>query len=203
MKVILLNGSPRKNWNTDLLLQEAARGAQSAGAETELIQLYDLNFKGCRSCMACNTDGSSWGHCAWNDDLKDVLRKIDQADGLILGSPIYWGDVTREFLERFLFQYTNFDNGRSEFKGHLKAGFIYTMNAPAGMMTSLYQKYQQFLQSHVEYVGTLECAETLQVNDYTKVHLGFFDGEQRHKRREAVFPEDMKKAFALGKKVTE
>jgi len=54
---------------------------------------------------------------------------------------VYWGDVTaamRVFLERFLFQYTNFDTGGSEFKGHLKAGFICTMNAPTGCMNGLY-----------------------------------------------------------------
>jgi len=204
MKVILLNGSPRKGWNTDILLHKAAEGAESVGAETEIINLYELNFKGCRSCMACNMDGKSWGHCAWNDDLKEALDKIDRADGLILGSPIYFGDVAAEmraFLERFLFQYTNFDNGHSERRNHLKAGFIYTMNAPSGYMNDLYKKYEQFLQPHAEYAGTVECSETLQVEDYSKYHLGFFDGVQRHQRRETVFPEDCKKAFELGEKV--
>jgi multimeric flavodoxin WrbA len=207
MNIVLINGSPRKNWNTDLLLQEAAKGAESVGAHTETIHLYDMDFKGCRSCMACNLkDGKSFGRCAWQDDLKPVLDKINDADGLILGSPIYWGDVTAEmraFLERFLFQYTNFDNGQSEFKGQLKGGFIYTMNAPAGYMDDLYKKYAGFLQAHLDYIGTVECAETLQVEDYSKYHLGFFDGEERHYRRETVFPEDCKKAFELGKQVAQ
>lgn len=51
MKTIILNASPRKNWNTAQLLKSAAKGAESAGAEVEYIDLYDLNFTGCRSCM--------------------------------------------------------------------------------------------------------------------------------------------------------
>ena len=53
MKTIILNGSPRKNWNTTQLLKEAQKGALSAGTEVEYIDLYDLNYNGCRSCLAC------------------------------------------------------------------------------------------------------------------------------------------------------
>lgn len=53
MKVIALNGSPRKKWNTATLLKHALDGAASKGAETELIHLYDYNYKGCISCFAC------------------------------------------------------------------------------------------------------------------------------------------------------
>lgn len=57
MKIIALNGSPRKKWNTATLLQKALEGAVSQGAITELIHLYDLNYKGCISCFACKTLG--------------------------------------------------------------------------------------------------------------------------------------------------
>jgi multimeric flavodoxin WrbA len=53
LKVIAFNGSPRKEWNTSTLLKQALEGAESEGAETELIHLYDLNFKGCESCFSC------------------------------------------------------------------------------------------------------------------------------------------------------
>jgi multimeric flavodoxin WrbA len=205
MKVIAINGSPRKDWSTDLLLRKALEGAKGAGAETEIINLYDLDFKGCRSCMACNLrDSKSFGHCAWQDDLKAVLDKIDGCDGIILGSPIYWGDITAEmraFLERLLFQYTNFDDGTSLYKGKAKFGFIYTMNAPEGYNDALFKKYEDFLSAHFRYAGIVECSETLQVEDYGKYHLGFFNGDDRHKRRETVFPEDCKKAFELGRKI--
>ena len=53
MKTIILNGSPRKNWNTAMMLKEAQKGAESVGAETEYIDLFDLTYTGCRSCMVC------------------------------------------------------------------------------------------------------------------------------------------------------
>lgn len=207
MNIIFVNGSPRKNWNTDILLHQAMEGAQSAGTQTERIDLYDLDFKGCRSCMACNLAGSrQFGHCAVNDALKPIFEKIEKSDGLILGSPVYWGDITammRAFLERLLFQYTDFDNGKSLFTGKLNTGFIYTMNAPEGYMDELYEKYEKFLKMHFDYAGTVECAETLQVEDYSKYHLGFFDEAQRRRRRETQFPKDCRKAYELGRTIAE
>ena len=73
MKVIAINGSPRKNWNTATMLEKALEGTASEGAETELIHLYDLNFKGCTSCFACKLkDGKSYGKCAMKDELTHV-----------------------------------------------------------------------------------------------------------------------------------
>ena len=64
MNVIAFNGSPRKKWNTATLLKKALEGAASQGAETELIHLYDLAFKGCISCFACKTKGGkNYGRC--------------------------------------------------------------------------------------------------------------------------------------------
>lgn len=53
MRVLIVNGSPRKNWNTDTLLQSAVEAAVAEGAETEIINLYEYNFKGCTSCFSC------------------------------------------------------------------------------------------------------------------------------------------------------
>ena len=84
MKVMAFNGSPRKKWNTATLLEKALEGAASRGAETELIHLYDLNYKGCISCFACKTKGGeSYGRCAVEDDLAPVFRKIEKADAVI------------------------------------------------------------------------------------------------------------------------
>ena len=133
MKVIAFNGSPRKNWNTATLLNKALEGAASQGAETELIHLYDLSYKGCISCFSCKLKGGkSYGKCAVNDDLKPVFNRIEQADALIFGSPIYFGQVTgevRSFLERLLFQYLVYDGkGTTLFEKKIKTAFIYTMN---------------------------------------------------------------------------
>jgi len=97
MNVLAINGSPRKHWNTAMLLNKALEGAASQGAETELIHLYDLNYKGCISCFACKLKGgNSYGKCAYQDDLTTVLEKIETADAVILGSPIYLSNVTGE-----------------------------------------------------------------------------------------------------------
>jgi len=109
LKVIAVNGSPRKKWNTAILLEKALEGAASAGAKTEAVHLYDLSFKGCVSCFACKiVGGKSYGRCAVKDDLEPLLEEAAMSDALILGSPIYFGSVTgemRSFMERLLFPY--------------------------------------------------------------------------------------------------
>ncbi len=203
MKVIAINGSPRKNWNTHILLNKALEGAQSAGARTELINLYDLDYKGCIGCLACKfKGGKNLGHCAVNDDLKPVLDLIEKSDGLILGSPVYLGDITamlRAFWERFIFQYLNYDDySRPFFTGKLKTAFIYTMNSPEGFYDGLFKKYEGLLSAYFGYAGTLAVAETLQVNDYSKYHMARFNEAERKRRREEHFPLDCKAAFDLG-----
>lgn len=112
MKVIAINGSPRKKWNTATLLQKSLEGAMTHGAETELLHIYDIKFKGCISCFACKTiNGPSYGRCNVKDGLTPILRKIEKTDVLILGSPIYLGTATgemRSFMERLLFPYMTY-----------------------------------------------------------------------------------------------
>jgi len=107
MKIVAINGSPRKTWNTATLLNKALEGAASQGAETQLIHLYDLNFKGCISCFACKTKGGkSYGQCAVQDDLTPVFKSIEEADAILLGAPIYLGRISGmmgAFFERLLF----------------------------------------------------------------------------------------------------
>ena len=89
MKVIGLNGSPRKNWNSAQMLEHALQGAAAAGAETEFIHLIDLNATGCRSCFACKRiGGKSFGRCAVRDDLTDILNRILEADAVIISAPV-------------------------------------------------------------------------------------------------------------------
>jgi len=98
MYVIGINGSPRKHGNTATLLEHSLKGAESKGAETALVHLYDLEYTGCTSCFACKTlGGKSYGRCAVKDGLTPLLKKIEQdADAIILGSPTYFTDVSAE-----------------------------------------------------------------------------------------------------------
>jgi multimeric flavodoxin WrbA len=210
MKIIAVNGSPRKNWNTHLLLNKALEGAQSTGAQTELIHLYDLDYKGCIGCLTCKLKNSkNLGHCVVNDGLAPLLDAIDKCDGLILGSPIYLGDVTammRVLLERFLFQYLSYDDySKTYFNGNIKkSAFIYTMNAPKIFVRveygKLFKRYKMSL-SRFGYVETLVSTETLQVSDYSKYHMASFNEADRKKRRDEVFPLDCGKAYDLGKRI--
>lgn len=113
MNVMAFNGSPRKkNWNTVTLLEHALEGAASAGARTELVQLYDLSFSGCISCFSCKKlDRKQDGVCAVQDDLTPVLSRVKEADALILGTPVYYGAesaLMRAFMERLLFPYLKY-----------------------------------------------------------------------------------------------
>lgn len=113
MKTIILNGSPRKNWNTAMMLREAQKGAESIGAETEYIDLFDLSYTGCRSCLACKRKDAERCKCFWKDDLSPVIDRIFESDALILGSPIYLGDVTSQvhgLIERLHFCALSYDN---------------------------------------------------------------------------------------------
>lgn len=208
MKILAINGSPRKKWNTTALLEKALEGAASLGAETELIHLYDLDFKGCTSCFACKLKGGkSYGKCAMNDELTPVLAKLDNIDAFLLGSPIYFGTVTGEMrssMERLFFPYLTYTQPLGSLFGrNIPTAFIYTMNVPEHLM----KKYcypvhigvnKYFLRKIFGKAETLFSFETLQFEDYDKVEFSYFDPEERREKSKSVFPEDCRKAFELG-----
>ena len=87
-KIYALNGSPRSNGNTALILKKALEGAASVGADIEFIDLGKLNFSGCKSCFECKRKGSkNFGKCALKDDFAIVLEKLQQADGILPAVP--------------------------------------------------------------------------------------------------------------------
>lgn len=208
MKIIAVNGSPRKNKNTATLLKKVLEGAASQGAETELVHLYDLNYKGCVSCFACKLkDGKSYGKCAYKDELTPVLEQIKNADGIILGSPIYFESVTgsmRSFMERLMFPYQTYTSGyRSIFGRKIPTGFIYTMNVTSKQMDELgYTQGLRFSEADLNrvfgYFESLVVNDTYQFDDYSKYVITTFDGNKKAKVHEEQFPEHCKKAFDLG-----
>ena len=208
MKIIALNGSPRKKWNTAILLQKALEGAASQGAKTELIHLYDLNYKGCISCFACKTlGGKSYGKCVVQDDLAPIFSRIEQADAILMGSPVYWGDISGEiksFLERLMFQYMTYTNPPGAlFPKKIRTGFIYTMNVTEEIMHEWkyevnFNRYDGALRrifGESEYICSFD---TLQFDDYSKVLNTRFDPIKKKQRHDEVFPIDCQKAFDMG-----
>lgn len=209
MKVIGINGSPRKKWNTATLLTDALSGAESTGADTELVHLYDLDFKGCISCFACKTiDSPHNGRCAVKDGLAPLLDKIEnEVDAIILGSPVYFGSMTgemRSFMERLLFAplvYTN--PPKSVFPRKIKAGVIYTMNVSEEMAAEcgyppMFKATETTLHMILGEAETFCCYDTFQFPDYSKVIMEYLDPVKKAARRETVFPEDCRKAFEFG-----
>jgi multimeric flavodoxin WrbA len=207
MQLIAFNGSPRKTWNTATLLKSALKGASSQGAETELIHLYDLSYKGCVSCFRCKTrGGESYGKCAVKDALTPILEKIQETDGIILGSPIYLGTITgvmRAFMERLIFPYLTYtDPLQTLFPKKINTGFIYTMNVTEDRMKALYGQHlginEMFLQTIFGASESLFSYDTYQFKDYSKVVADRYDVEKKAKRRKEVFPKDCEKAYELG-----
>ncbi|MDR3560595.1 MAG: flavodoxin family protein [Negativicutes bacterium] len=212
MKVLGINGSPRKNWNTATLLKTALDGASSQGAETEMIHLYDLNFKGCISCFACKRKGGeSYGNCAYRDDLTPILDQIKgEADALLLGSPIYLHTATgemRSFLERLLFPNLVYDGKHSSLFGKkIPTGFIYTMNVTETRLKERNYEEQLGLTQMMlaKILGSAEMllvTDTYQFDDYSQYVSSGFDPDLKAKRRAEVFPADCQKAFDLGVKL--
>jgi multimeric flavodoxin WrbA len=208
VNIIGINGSPRKGWNTHTLVVEALKGASSRGAATELINLYDINFKGCISCFECKRkDGPSLGRCAHKDDLRPVLEKLAACDGFVIGSPIYIGEVTagvRALFERLTFQYISYRKDGSTFNPRrIPSMLIYTMNVPESALdeTGYNDKFTFYEERFKHIIGpakTLVCTATWQTTDYSKYEMSMFDEAERKRRRETVFPLDRQKAFALG-----
>ena len=85
MKALFINGSPRKTWTTAQMLEKAMEGAENAGAEVEMIHLYEDEFKGCVSCFACKVKNSKTnGLCAYKDALTPKVYMIDYERSTIL-----------------------------------------------------------------------------------------------------------------------
>lgn len=205
MNTILINASPRKNGNTAQLLQEAKKGAESVGAQVEYINLYDLNFTGCRSCMACKRKGNEKAKCYWKDDLSPLISRILQADNLIIGSPIYFGEPTavfRALLERLLFCILSYDTGGSAFSGKVNTGMIYTMNVPETYYQEKLRPALEVLENQLRLLGgrvwTYAACDTLQVSDYSKYDMSMFCEAGKRKHYKEQFPLDRKAAFEMG-----
>lgn len=95
MKVVAFNGSPRKNGNTHALIGIVLKELEKEGIDTELIQIGGEKISGCRACYKC-VDNKN-GRCVVDDDiLNGCIARMVEADGIILGSPTYFADVTAE-----------------------------------------------------------------------------------------------------------
>lgn len=212
MKIVAVNASPRRKWNTATLVQEAADGAASVGAEVIHFDLYDLErYTGCVSCFGCKRDGNK-GVCIHRDGLAPVLDAIRDADGLIIGTPNYLGEVSASFramYERLIFQYITYN--REAFSCNprrIPVLMIMTSNASEEMYHQMgydqvLSRYRQTLDSFIGPTEVMVYGDTLQVQDYSPFDWNMFDPEAKIARHENVFPEVRKGAFEVGSRFAE
>ena len=206
-KIVAINAGPRTGWNTARLVGSAAEGAASAGVQVKSVNFYQLEkFTGCVSCFGCKR-GEQQGVCVCRDGLTETLEAIRSADGLIIGSPIYFGDLTagfRALYERLLFQYVTYcpENACCNPR-RIPVLLIADSGCPeSGYAASGYDKmlgnYCRIFDSILGPTQLLISSDTLQVPDYSKYHWTLFDPAAKQQRHDEVFPEDLKKAFAAG-----
>lgn len=107
MKVLMINGSPRAKGNTAVALAEIEKVLIEEGIEVETIQVGAKEIRGCIACGACH----EMGKCVYDDIVNDTIRKFEECDGMVIGSPVYYASANATlmaFLQR-LFYSTNFD----------------------------------------------------------------------------------------------
>ncbi len=206
-KIVAINCSPRTTWNTATLVHEAAKGAQVQGAEVKIIDLYKLEkFTGCISCFGCKLP-ENLGKCICRDGLAPVLEEIRNADGLILGTPNYLGDVSagfRALYERLIFQALTYKTEvRSYNQKQIPVLMIMTSNASEDFYAQIgydemLKRYQGTLGTFVGPTKLLISSDTLQVKDYSRYNWTMFNPEAKKARHETVFPQDKQNAFDLG-----
>lgn len=206
-KIVVVNAGPRKGWNTDTLLNEAAKGAESAGAEITHFDLFKLErYTGCISCFGCKKEQFK-GHCICRDGLTPVLDAIRESDGIIIGSPNYLSEMTASFralYERLIFQNLTYNAKTPCCNEHpVPVLLVMTSNAPDTMYKGMLEHYQQTLNSFIGPTKVFVSGDTLQVTDYGKLdwEWSMFDPESKIKRRETVFPEECRKIYEMGKEI--
>ena len=107
MKVIIINGSPRQDSNTLVGLKEVQKALEEEGIETEIIDIGNQDIRGCIACRSCHESGK----CVFDDIVNEVALKFEQADGIVVGSPVYYANINATvlaFLQR-LFYSSRFD----------------------------------------------------------------------------------------------
>ncbi len=209
IKIMIIDGGPRRNMNTAGMLQAFAEGVASAGKDVEVrtVRLYGLDYKGCMSCMACKIKGRASNICKFKDALTPVLEEIAQADGLVLGSPIYFGDVTgqmRTFLERLAFPWLSYNDYSMTAPKRMPVVLIETMNGmPERNNSNGYGSMEHCLSSALGKPEHIIAYNTYQVKDYDRFELASFSEEAKRKWREEHWAEDLQKAFDAGKRMVD
>ena len=208
-KIMIIDGGPRKNFNTASMLQKIAEGAGSVSSEIEVktVRLYGLDYKGCMSCMACKIKGKASNVCKFKDALTPVLEEIAEADGLVLGSPIYFGDVTgqmRTFLERLAFPWLSYNDYSMTAPKRMPVILVETMNGtPERNNSQGYGSMEYCINTALGEPERLIAYNTYQVKNYDRFELASFSEAAKRQYRDEHWEQDLQKAFEAGRRMAE
>ena len=219
MNIVAVSGSPRKNWNTEMLLEHAINGASEAAAKgtvksrTTLLRLYPMKYTGCISCFTCKKRDSPSFTCSVRDDLSPILEQALAADVLLVGTPVYFSGEsagTRAFMERLLYPLISFAalGLESKREAPLATGLIYNMAVTEdGFKESGFTRFADpaefFYTLHFKHCERLFVFNTLHTHNYGTLQMDSYDSEAKAEARERQFPEDCAKAFALGARLVQ
>ncbi len=208
-KIMIIDGGPRKNFNTASMLQKIAEGAGSVSSEIEVktVRLYGLDYKGCMSCMACKIKGKASNVCKFKDALTPVLEEIAEADGLVLGSPIYFGDVTgqmRTFLERLAFPWLSYNDYSMTAPKRMPVILVETMNGtPERNNSQGYGSMEYCINTALGEPERLIAYNTYQVKNYDRFELASFSEAAKRQYRDEHWEQDLQKAYEAGQRMAE
>lgn len=183
-KVAIIFGSPRKNSNTHLLVQEAQKGLADSGIASEIFFLNEMNIKGCQACYYCKKNNDPT--CCIKDDMQKLYLEMTETQGIIVASPIYFGGVTAQtkvWLDR-LFPFIDLKVNSLLPQGK-KAALIFTQNQP---YPELFLEPIKSFTSMLNYIG-------YEIKD----SLIAYDLDKGYKPMVSENKEFMKKAYDLGK----
>jgi multimeric flavodoxin WrbA len=164
MKILGIDGSPRKNGNTEKLVKTILQGAEANGAETRHYKVARMNISPCFGCMDCRESGI----CIHEDDMTPLYDEIQSSDAIVIGSPVYMWQVTAQtktFMDRLvLFIKPDFS---TRFKGPKELILAFTQGNPDMQAFRTYFDYLEKLFSflHYDVMGTIVAAGTRQEND--------------------------------------
>jgi multimeric flavodoxin WrbA len=179
MKIIGFSASPRKQGNTAWAISQILAGAKEQGAETQLWYSSDLDIKPCKGCLGCVKSD----RCVINDDMQQLYDALGQADALILGSPVYMGQMSAQakiFTDRLFAQITpRFSPHFKEKNAGKKLVLVFTQGNPDSGKFQVYFDYTkqmfQMLEFDVEGVHIVAGLRNESAHDRKGLHIAMKD----------------------------
>lgn len=93
MKIVVLNGSPRRHGNTEIMAETFKEGGEKNNHTVKILNIASMDIKGCQACKYCYSHG---GQCVIDDDMKNVFDELKDADMVVFASPVYWFDISAQ-----------------------------------------------------------------------------------------------------------